>query len=198
MRDGFLLCGLKAMDLADVNALAVRDAGGTVKFPAMAIRAALRSGLRGWENLLGDNDQPVEFGKSMDANLDRLPFVLLSELFGKVLEASALGSEQAKLTIAVVVAHDRDKFNCRACRFHRHCDEQPGAVPHVRAAGDRHGEQYLPSADGDARVARVSQAVRALQERPAAVRWRDLRSAGAVRRGHGLHRCAGDEAEAGG
>ena len=92
----FLLCGLKTMDLADVNALAVHDAGGTVKFPAAAIRAALRSSLRGWENLLGDNDQPVEFGKSMDANLDRLPFVLLSELFGKVLEASALGSEQAK------------------------------------------------------------------------------------------------------
>jgi hypothetical protein len=47
-------------------------------------------------NLLGDNDQPVEFGKSMDANLDRLPFLLLSELFGQVIDASQMGSEQAK------------------------------------------------------------------------------------------------------
>jgi hypothetical protein len=91
----FLLCGLKSLELADVNALAIHD-GGNVKFPAAAIRLALRLGLRGWENLLDEFDRPIEFSKSSEANLDRLPFILMSELFGKITDASSLGSERAK------------------------------------------------------------------------------------------------------
>lgn len=92
----FLLCGLKSMELADLYASSLQGPGGEVKFPAAAIRGAMRSGLRGWENLLDENDQPIEFGKSVDGNIDRLPFVVLSELIGKVLEASALSGERAK------------------------------------------------------------------------------------------------------
>jgi hypothetical protein len=30
----------------------------------------------------------------------------------------------------VVVAHDREKFNCQACRWHKHCDEtNPAPFP---------------------------------------------------------------------
>lgn len=91
----FQLKGLKALDLFDVNASAVHSEG-TVKWTSASVRLGLRMGLVGWDGLLDKDGNPVPFEKSIDANIERLPWTVQSQLFGQILDASQLGVEQEK------------------------------------------------------------------------------------------------------
>ncbi|MFZ5697768.1 MAG: hypothetical protein ACOY9J_03445 [Pseudomonadota bacterium] len=91
----FQLKGLKALDLFDVNAAAIHSEG-TVKWTSASVRLGLRMGLVGWEGLLDNDGNPVPFEKSIDNNISRLSWTVMSQLFGQILDASQLGVEQEK------------------------------------------------------------------------------------------------------
>lgn len=93
----FKIRGLTGLELVDVNAEAKPDPENkSMKFGAGAIRSALGAALLGWENLLDADGNQIPFGADRDANLARLPFEVMGELFAEVLKASRVGAEQAK------------------------------------------------------------------------------------------------------
>lgn len=91
----FHLKGLNPAALFDVNAHSVAEQGG-VKFTGQSIRAAIASGMLGWEGFQDENGTPVPFSGDVDRNLERLGFGLAAELFGEIVSMSNLSADQAK------------------------------------------------------------------------------------------------------
>lgn len=94
----FKIRGLTGLELSDVNADAKPDnENKTVKFGSAAMRTAISAALSGWENFLDADGNPVPFeNDNRLANVNLLPFEVLGELFGEILQASRVGAEQAK------------------------------------------------------------------------------------------------------
>lgn len=91
----FQLRGLTPFELADVNTGA-EVVGGQIKWSGRALRAALRAGLLGWEHFADADGKPVEFSRNPDVNAERLGYLLTTELFVAIVNASNLSEDQRK------------------------------------------------------------------------------------------------------
>lgn len=93
----FQIRGLTGIELSEVNSEAKPDIENkSMKFGAAAMRAALGYALSGWENFLDVDGNPLPFGADRSANISRLPFEVIGQLFAEILKASNVGGEQAK------------------------------------------------------------------------------------------------------
>lgn len=93
----FKIRGLTGLELVDVNSEAKPDPENkSMKFGAGAMRAALAAALSGWENFIDADGNQIAFEADKDANIARLPFDVMGELFAEILKASRVSGEQAK------------------------------------------------------------------------------------------------------
>lgn len=99
----FLLRPLTARQAAEIedHLVELRDAQTTGVRTGTQTLTALRHGLRGWRNLLGEQLQPLPFvagpgGEPTEEMLDLLPPVVRKELAAQILKTASLTDDQVK------------------------------------------------------------------------------------------------------
>ena len=94
----FHLRGLSAGEMIDVQAAAIyQEETEMLKWTRLSVQMGLKKGLRGWDELLDADGQPVAFDpKDAGRNIEVLGYALSMMLFGKVIEATNLTKDQGK------------------------------------------------------------------------------------------------------
>ena len=90
----FKLRGLTGIEMMKVFE-DFRSENGSVIVTAKAQETTIRYGLTGWDNF-SDETGPVRFDKRAEKNLDRLPYNIIQELYGEIMNRSELPDADAK------------------------------------------------------------------------------------------------------
>lgn len=91
----FKLRPLTGLEAFDAGIYAGPD--GNFRASSQGVRNVLGHALQGWENVVSPGGDPMEFNiTNPAASLRALPYMVLSELFNKVIEVSNLTGDQEK------------------------------------------------------------------------------------------------------
>ena len=92
----FKLRGLRAIEMFDVSAGSEVTSEKKVLWASRSVKQALTLALLGWDNVLDEEGQPVEFSANTEENFARLDYLTMSELFAAILAASNITAAQRK------------------------------------------------------------------------------------------------------